>query len=200
MYVFYQHHKDPSGHVLLTEMRRSSYSNRWKIAFNSPTEEAAHKACVIAHKTPPSAKRSYDDNTKVWTYFDDWGEKVIKQMETLCLGLGVKFSAIEVEDLAYLNTQYSFDYKKLRKPAAINPEDFFYNTAPPTGTSALTAEQIQKGLISLLEIPVTTLAGIDAAELKRFYRKAALRLHPDRNNGDGSKMSELNMLWGLYNG
>src|SRR5580704_11550353 len=32
-------------------------------------------------------------------------------------------------------------------------------------------------------------------ELKPFYRKAALALHPDRNNGDHSKMAELNVIW-----
>lgn len=35
----------------------------------------------------------------------------------------------------------------------------------------------------------------EVKELKPYYRKAALALHPDRNNGDGSKMSQLNMIW-----
>jgi curved DNA-binding protein CbpA len=34
---------------------------------------------------------------------------------------------------------------------------------------------------------------------KSSYRRAALKYHPDRNNGDGSKMSELNSLWSVYN-
>lgn len=38
----------------------------------------------------------------------------------------------------------------------------------------------------------------DSAAAKKLYRAAALRLHPDRNNGDGSQMSKLNELWGIY--
>ena len=34
---------------------------------------------------------------------------------------------------------------------------------------------------------------------KKSYRMKALALHPDRNGGDGAKMSELNMYWQVYN-
>lgn len=34
-------------------------------------------------------------------------------------------------------------------------------------------------------------------EAIKAYRKAAMLLHPDRNGGDGSKMSELNSVWGF---
>jgi hypothetical protein len=35
----------------------------------------------------------------------------------------------------------------------------------------------------------------DILSLKPSYRKAALALHPDRNGGDSSRMSHLNMIW-----
>jgi hypothetical protein len=38
----------------------------------------------------------------------------------------------------------------------------------------------------------------DASAAKKLYRSAALRLHPDRNAGDGSQMSKLNELWRIY--
>lgn len=38
----------------------------------------------------------------------------------------------------------------------------------------------------------------DKVALKKIYRAAAIKLHPDKNNGDGSKMSKLNELWGIY--
>lgn len=34
-------------------------------------------------------------------------------------------------------------------------------------------------------------------EAVKAYRKASLVYHPDRNNGDGSKMSELNSTWAI---
>lgn len=39
---------------------------------------------------------------------------------------------------------------------------------------------------------------LPAKQAKKLYLSAAMRLHPDRNNGDGSKMSKLNELWGIY--
>jgi len=38
----------------------------------------------------------------------------------------------------------------------------------------------------------------DKNSAKKIYRAAAIKLHPDKNNGDGSKMSKLNELWGIY--
>ena len=38
----------------------------------------------------------------------------------------------------------------------------------------------------------------DKSATKKLYRSAAIRLHPDKNNGDGNKMSKLNELWGIY--
>lgn len=44
-------------------------------------------------------------------------------------------------------------------------------------------------------LSVTVTNSMTISDLKPIYRKAALVLHPDRNNGDGSRMSELNMIW-----
>jgi len=41
--------------------------------------------------------------------------------------------------------------------------------------------------------PDRTVLALDVA--KKVYRKAALFYHPDRNNNDGKKMSQLNYLW-----
>lgn len=38
----------------------------------------------------------------------------------------------------------------------------------------------------------------DPSAVKKVYRAAAIKYHPDKNNGDGSKMSKLNELWGIY--
>lgn len=39
---------------------------------------------------------------------------------------------------------------------------------------------------------------LDSVSAKKLYRAAALKCHPDRNNGDGSKMSVLNAIWSVY--
>lgn len=38
----------------------------------------------------------------------------------------------------------------------------------------------------------------DKNAAKKIYHAAAIKYHPDKNNGDGSKMSKLNELWGIY--
>jgi hypothetical protein len=52
-------------------------------------------------------------------------------------------------------------------------------------TCALGGVSVDKGILNLNKLE----------HIKPYYRKAALALHPDRNNGDGSKMAALNMVW-----
>jgi len=40
------------------------------------------------------------------------------------------------------------------------------------------------------------LRGKEYDDAKKIYRRTALTYHPDRNGGDGSKMSEVNEAWG----
>jgi DnaJ-class molecular chaperone len=39
----------------------------------------------------------------------------------------------------------------------------------------------------------------DEVKLKKLYKQAARKYHPDFNNGNGSMMSELNAAWSAYN-
>jgi hypothetical protein len=41
---------------------------------------------------------------------------------------------------------------------------------------------------------------LDNSSAKKLYRAAAVKLHPDKNNGDGSRMARLNELWAIYGG
>ncbi len=45
------------------------------------------------------------------------------------------------------------------------------------------------------ELTTTDLRGQEYTLAKKIYRRAALSNHPDRNNGDGSKMAEINECW-----
>lgn len=79
--------------------------------------------------------------------------------------------------------------------ATANPEDFFYNFTD--STPQVSKDTLATQLVKMLGITPQDLA--DANLLKKAYRRKALELHPDRNNGDGSQMSELNSVWSAYN-
>lgn len=66
-------------------------------------------------------------------------------------------------------------------------------------TASITSEREE--LVSLLGL--ANWGAFDAlqnGELRKVYRAAAMRLHPDRNSGDGSRMAKLNQLMGIYGG
>lgn len=198
VYIYYTLHKDATGTVVLAELKLTTYPNKWKIDFFSSTEKAIFALVKEkALKEAPIALRSYDEATNIWTYMENWGPKIIERAKALCSVLG-GINTIEVENLSAIATAQYFDPKKLKLPP--KPEDFFYN---PTGnaatSSALTKESACVKLASLLEVSEAILSSAASGELKKLYRRAALKYHPDRNNGDGSKMSELNMLWGVWN-
>ena len=138
-------------------------------------------------KYPPVASRSYDPATKIWSYFGVWGVQTIERVKDVSRPIKI-VECIEVADLAAQVASGRIDQKRQVKPP-LNAEEFFYTHAAPAASPALTKETVAERLKLLLG---------DTLD-KSAYRRAALRWHPDRNNGDGSKMSELNMLWRVYN-
>ena len=195
MYVYYEHHKDANGKIVLTDLRMSSTDNgELKINFWKNKDKAIFEACKNVLKWVPVAYRSYDEATYIWSYFGQYGvnstygEETISKLGAVIQLLGDKFRAIAVENL---KEQAVNNYVELNpsKAQRMKPEEFFYNHGAPASQPQLTAAQIQEKLKSLIGSTID----------KKSYRQAALKYHPDRNNGDGSKMSELNMLWQLYN-
>jgi hypothetical protein len=73
----------------------------------------------------------------------------------------------------------------------VAPEDWFYQN-PEAGTAS--SNELSK---DELRIKLTAILGEDFT--RKSYLRKALEWHPDRNGGDGSKMSELNSLWSAYN-
>ena len=183
MYIYYTMHKDGHGKLVLTELKLTSVYSKWQIYWKAPLEDALFKIINPLLKMPPISIYSYDPQLKIWSYMDQWGADVLSKIKATTAPLGGVI-CVEVPDLAAIALDYIFDVSKIKQ--TIRPEDFFYQQAP-VSTPALTKEQVAQKLLAL---------GVTD---KKSYRQAALKYHPDRNNGDGSQMSELNMLWQVYN-
>ena len=186
MHVYYEHHKDASGKIVLTELVLSSWrTGKLAVNFGNETENMLFEICKLALKHAPVAQRSYDPATNVWSYFDEWGQFTLDRLVTVTDSIAHKVALIEVQDLAAqaVNKWISLSAKRVR------PEDFFYNYGKPVAQAVMTKETLEQKLKSLMGETID----------KSAYRRAALKYHPDRNNGDGTKMSELNSLWSVYN-
>jgi len=150
-------------------------------------------------KQIPSSQRSYDQPNKVWTILETKWNTLIEI-----------FRALNFEFKCYNNlyvdcVDKDWDGRKTAyEKVVIDPTEFFYENADERGTlsspSDLTIEQIEESLRELLSITKdVTFSIITESDLKKFYRKAAMKFHPDLNGGDASKMTELNYYWQQYN-
>lgn len=118
----------------------------------------------------PASDREYNSATKEWTILES------------------SWTALKA-----IIEKTSFSIKEEK---ATHAEDFHYEY---TATSAvISKETLAAQLVALLQISEADLK--DSVAVKKAYRRKALEWHPDRNDGDGSKMSELNAVWSAYNG
>lgn len=74
-------------------------------------------------------------------------------------------------------------------------EDFFYNNAQPVGTGSMPLEQCERALAQFIETPYPF---TESVNIRKLYLKAAMKYHPDRNNGDSTQMTQLNFLYQTY--
>jgi hypothetical protein len=186
MYVYYEHHKDASGKIVLTELVLSSWGDsKLAIKFLDATENMLFEICKLALKHAPVAQRSYEPATNVWSYFDEWGKFTLDRLVSVTEAIAHKVTLVEVQDLAAQAVNKRID----RSAKRVRPEDFFYNYGKPVAAPQMTKETVAQRLKQLMGETLD----------KSSYRRAALKYHPDRNNGDGSKMAELNSLWSVYN-
>lgn len=77
-------------------------------------------------------------------------------------------------------------------------ENFFENAeavASPKPESKASLIKKLEYILKTNSIFMTLREDVEISELKPLYRKAALLLHPDRNNGNSDKMAELNVIW-----
>jgi hypothetical protein len=145
----------------------------YEIEFKAQKFKTIAEAVNIIKVMIPASDRSYNPITKKWTIDEKHWDILSK---VLC----------EIF-IIYRTT-------KTVAPKAYSYEEFYYNHNAASVVE--TKESISAKLETLLSVNITT---TPFDELKRAYRRKALELHPDRNNGDGSKMSELNAAWTVFN-
>jgi hypothetical protein len=118
----------------------------------------------------PASDREYNPATKEWTILDGSWPKLKQVFEAA-----------------------SFH---IRQEKVVRVEDFHYDYSNPI-SSAVSKETLAAQLIALLLCTEDDLK--DEVKLKKLYKQAARKYHPDFNNGNGSMMSELNATWSAYN-
>ena len=192
MYLLYEHHFSADGAILGTDMCMSSYfPGRKGINWKSPEDKAVFEYSKIVFKNVHIAQRAYDDKSNVWSFLGLEGKKVYETLiNSPIVRVGLKFERVEL-----LLEQATDGYIKKPTASSWNANDFFYNSQGTPVGIVLTKETLAAKLAPLLLLPEADLLTANIAALKKPYRAAALRLHPDRNSGDGSAMSELNSLW-----
>jgi hypothetical protein len=125
----------------------------------------------VIKATIPASDRTYDKPKRTWTIINKHRPKL---------------------DLVLTAGAFKIEINKF-----IDPATFFYDNPIPT-SSKNTPETIKEKLAVILNISTVEFSSSAADLLTKLYRRKALELHPDRNNGDGSRMSELNQLWSEY--
>jgi hypothetical protein len=192
MYLLYEHHFNADGSVAATDMMlSSSYPGKPWVNWRSASDKAIFEYSKIVFKNIHIQNRNYDPATNVWTFFSDNGKKVYEDLKASpIVGVGLKIERVE-------NLADQAAAKYIAKPtiSSWNSADFFYNPQGVVQSTGPTKDQIVVKLATLLGIPENDLESLTLLDLKKPYRRAALALHPDRNGGDASQMTELNYLW-----
>lgn len=194
MYLLYEFHRSPSGEILVTDMLCSTwFPGGPGISWKSNTEKAVFELVKGEFKKVALSQRSYDPDTKIWSFIGAAGKSVHDSIKNSPIAaVGVTFQAID-------NLAGQAKAGRIDKAAAAkyDPNDFFYTPNAPVPSGPSKAE-LKVKLAGLLEITGDQFDSFSPEDMKKFYRKAALRYHPDRNSGDSSRMTELNYLWQVY--
>ena len=194
MYIYYEEFGD------ITLVALSSNGRDTFIQWKDPKEKAICNLCNGIFKEVELKNRDFNPDTNVWTFIGYVGKVIYTQLESMCTqGIFQNSKVLKIEDLeekAKRGALNSTVKKSVDKKFEV--EDFFYSPPAAAGSTQLSGANLLNKIAEYLAVSPEQVKSASDKDLKRLYRGAALRLHPDRNNGDGSKMSELNMLWGIY--
>lgn len=176
----------------VSQVKLSGDEYRPNAAIATPQFSAA---CNILN-TVPKGKQLFDDNTKVWSIDNDYWNDVkvlFQKLPTI-----FKLVPYDNED-DFESFLEGRDRKKITWDGPENKaaQDFFRNFN--TAISKIADDSHDKlTLAKLLSIPSFDNIPSDKQQRRSLYRAAAIKHHPDKNNGNGHNMSELNRLWGAY--
>jgi DnaJ domain len=204
MYLYYEQFLGPLGindPSTITEVILSAFGQKAGLNWKSKTEKATSNLLIHVFKQTLNAKYVMDPKTYIWTFIGPSGVIIINSIQSMNIqGIFTNLHIKEITDL-----EERLKRGRLDKPLPVSKEpelkfkeeDFFYS--PSVTSNEISGQALYDKLSPLLDISSEQLLSATEQELKKYYRKAALKFHPDRNNGDGSKMSELNMYWGIFN-
>lgn len=206
MYLFYEvfGETDPDVNNHVYEFVCSSDGRTNVIHFYSPREKVFHGIISQMFKTISIAERSWEQSTYITTLIGLAGKRMVVTVESgIKNGLLARLDLSKITDLRSKLAAGNLSYvppspRSSSKPVEVRfkVEEFFYQDASP---KELSGEALHKALATMLLLEVSSLKIRTESELKKQYRLRAMALHPDRNNGDGSQMAELNRLWSLFN-
>lgn len=133
---------------------------------------------------------------------DDWwqGKSIMSLMKTMIPASDrlydpdTKTWSITKAHIAWFEALLEAMHVKVYHKQKVDYSNFHYNQAPVAPSKQSIAAQL--AILLCLGDDITC---YEFDDLKKQYRRKALELHPDRNNGDGAAMSELNSVWSAYN-
>lgn len=167
--------------------------------------KALFALALTGMQTIPSKDKVWNDASKTWNvHFDVWAKLMPYYVcapeiyEMIAYATRAQWSSFVAGKVTVSSSQGAFTYANDAEAAAQFFGTAAFNHAVIT-TASVTSEREE--LISLLGLD--NWGSFDAlrnGELRKVYRSAAMRLHPDRNNGDGSRMAKLNQLMSIYGG
>lgn len=199
MHVLYEHHKakvgtDSNGNPIFSAVATdliltTTYPGVPGICWYLKPEKASAELILrLLKEMVNTQSRDYNPKTYVWSFLGNIGKCTVDDLQHILQKTKIEF--ISVTRLAEQAEAHFFEEEKSKVEES--PEKFFYNWGKGTASAPLTKELVSSRLAELLEVPIESIT-------RKAYLKACLLYHPDRNNGDGSKMSELNMLWQVWN-
>ena len=208
MYIYYEITPGPflgnNDPDTLTEVILSSDGKTSKIDWKNKRVSATANFITSFFKNVSVANRSMDDSTYLWTFLGSSGPIVIEHIKSMISqGLLENSEAKAVTDILERIKRNRLDLDPNLVKSGKNhevkfkEEDFFYKPEP--SSNGPSGEQLYSSLAAILEVSVDFIKTASPDNLKRSYRKAALKHHPDRNNGNDKMMTELNYLWNIFN-